>query len=343
MAVDPLAMLMTAPTPECAKTSYVSMDEVRCHTSFCNELVDLFWELLDYTRNKHWKKKLLTAFMVSSSIVVFTDLLFLGNIVRWIHQYAEWMSLHIFFGTFFFIILLALCTLVMIPPAILTFACGFVFSDIFGLPMGVTAATLASFQGCAIGATIAFWRARYMMRDLVTLFAKRYKIVRAADRAIARHGFRVMVLLRLCPIIPFNALNYVGGITAVTFEEFVLSLVGILPLTVLTVLAGATASSIASANRGDDYSLRITYLVLMGVGFVFVVVAVLITIYFARKELRKELEEEKILEEATKDFTLKRRPSHTGASTRSMNIEGREPLSAEEAIVDDEEWFWIFP
>lgn len=60
--------------------------------------------------------------------------------------------------------------------------------------------TLASFLASGISAIIAFIRARYMMRDLILLFAKRYPLVMYADRALERNGFRVLVLLRLCPV-----------------------------------------------------------------------------------------------------------------------------------------------
>lgn len=79
--------------------------------------------------------------------------------------------------------------------------------------MGSIAALFSCFLGSVIGAMIAFLRARYLMRDLIYLFAKRYPLVRAADRALKRKGFRIMLLFRLCPLIPFNALNYCCGIT----------------------------------------------------------------------------------------------------------------------------------
>ena len=58
-----------------------------------------------------------------------------------------------------------------------------------------------------------------------------------------KRGFRIFFLLRLSPIIPFNALNYMAGMTAVTFRSYTLALIGILPGTILFVFVGASAGS----------------------------------------------------------------------------------------------------
>ncbi len=67
------------------------------------------------------------------------------------------------------------------------------------------------------------------MRDLIKLFARRYPVVKATDRAIKHKGFRIYLLLRMCPVIPFNALNYIGGITGVKWQAYTFALIGIFP------------------------------------------------------------------------------------------------------------------
>ena len=186
-----------------AALPYVSMMEEQQQstppqntTRLMDELFDLFWELMDFNREQNWKKKVMAVFMTVLSVLVIVDLFFLGNIVRWIHAFAEWMSQHICAGTALFLLLFVFFTLIMIPPSILMFVCGYVYTQVSGPVMGIITAILLSFAGCAIGAVIAFLRARYMTRDLISLFAKRYMIIRAADRAIRKNGFRVFLLLR---------------------------------------------------------------------------------------------------------------------------------------------------
>ena len=321
--------------------------------SFREEIMDLLQELMHFNQRRSWKKKVLTVFMIVSTCLVVVDLLFLGNIIHWIRNYAAWMSVHVLAGTVWFIVLMTVCTLIMIPPSILIFVCGYVYTQVCGgIQQGIPAAILASFAGCALGAVLAFVRARYMMRDLVNLFANRYKIIRAADRAIKHHGFRVMLLLRLCPIVPFNGLNYIGGITDVSMEDFCLSLVGILPLTVLTVVMGATAEQFyVGLNQFDETTTaeRKAHLSMIVAGLVFVLVAVCITVYFARKELDREIRAELEAENAKlavgrNNDNIDLISSSDQYSQQGMLDEVQVELQYAdyEEGVDDEEWFWLY-
>jgi hypothetical protein len=155
-------------------------------------------ELLHFARNRNWKKKVLTVFIVGTSLLVFYDLLFLGHIRSWISSALEWMTLNPFGAVFSFILFFVVATLLFVPPAILMFGAGYAFSNVTeSLLFGFFASSVVSFVGCVLGAVAAFLRSRYMMRDLIELFSKRYPIVKALDRALERKGFRVMLLLRL--------------------------------------------------------------------------------------------------------------------------------------------------
>ena len=63
----------------------------------------------------------------------------------------------------------------------------------------------------------------------------------ALDRAVARNGFRVILLLRLDPIfLPFAPLNYALGLTGVRFRDYLLaSWLGMFPASVLYVYFGS--------------------------------------------------------------------------------------------------------
>ena len=101
--------------------------------------------------------------------------------------------------------------------------------------------------------------------------------------ALKANGFRVMILLRLCSIIPFNALNYIGGVTGVTLRDFNLSLVGIIPRFLIDAVIGGTAESLMAS----DYSLSDikcwTLLLSCFIGLV----ALFFIIHLSRVELKK--------------------------------------------------------
>lgn len=352
---------MTEPLSISHETSYRTMSNTSTIFQFQQELQDLVYELIDFFRNRSWKKKLLTIFMTVCCLYVVMDVLFLGTIVQALHAYGKYLTTHILRGTWYYILLLIVAALVMIPPMPVLFMGGYIYSTAAG-GWGVVLAFLASLTGCAVGAVLAFLRSRYMMRDLVTLFAKRYRVLRAIHRAMSKHGFRVFLLLRLCPIVPFNGLNHIAGSTDITLEQFVFSLVGIVPMTLLTVVAGATAEQMVYAVGEDEvaavYTLR---RLLLAAGLVFCIGAVVGTAYVARYELRKELEWERIVaqtEGRNADNCLDQASIEGNVNDESIVLDPWHALEEFEMTSDgyrlypdgtkvkenqDEDWFWLFP
>lgn len=108
-----------------------------------------------------------------------------------INNLMNWMAQNTVLAVITCIILFAAATLIFVPHAILTFGAGWAFSNVLGFWFGLAIGLFVAFMGSALGAVLSFLRSRYMMRDLVELFAERFPIVKAADRAIQRKGFKV--------------------------------------------------------------------------------------------------------------------------------------------------------
>ena len=72
----------------------------------------------------------------------------------------------------------------------------------------------------------------------------------AIDRAIAADGRRITFLLRLSPVFPFNLLNYALGLTRISFADFALACLGMLPGTLLYVYLGSLAGDLAAIAGG---------------------------------------------------------------------------------------------
>merc|ERR1712038_548869 len=180
---------------------------------------------------------------------------------------------------------MGIATVLFIPGSILTLGAGFVFANAFGLGVGVLLGTLSVFLGASAGATIAFLFGRYLFRDSVQGLTKKYAIFEALDAALEEKGLRIMTLLRLSPIIPFNAINYIAGVTAISLRDYVLAMFAILPGSILYVFLGASAGSLAeSASSGDNVTITIIVVV---IGVVFGVAAIVATSYYAKKELNR--------------------------------------------------------
>jgi uncharacterized membrane protein YdjX (TVP38/TMEM64 family) len=211
-----------------------------------------------------------------------------GYVKNAINDFLAWIEENPIPGFFVFVIVYFVATVLLVPGSILTLGAGFVFANAFGLGPGVLLGSLSVFFGASSGAIVSFLLGRYLLRMPVQRLTKKYAIFEALDVAMAQKGFRIMALLRLSPIIPFNAINYISGITAISFRSYCLSLIAILPGTALYVFLGASAGSLAD-SAGSGSSSKITILVIV-VGAVFGIAAIFVTSYYAKKELNKVVE-----------------------------------------------------
>jgi uncharacterized membrane protein YdjX (TVP38/TMEM64 family) len=212
----------------------------------------------------------------------------IGKLQDWIAENPEW-------GVFANALVYAIATVAFVPGSLLTVASGFAFASATNSPgLGTLLGSISVFVGASVGSIAAFLLARYMFRNAVAEYLQAQsgtgftKYWAAIDRAMGVAGLKVMFLLRLSPLIPFNALNYVAGTTAISLRDYCVSMLGILPGTVLFVYIGATAKSLSDAGDDESSVLKTVFLV-CGVALGFV--GVFIASYFAKKELDKELGE----------------------------------------------------
>ena len=130
------------------------------------------------------------------------------------------------------------------PASILTIAAGAVF--------GLLPGALYAFTGALMGSTAAFLLARYAFRDLV---AKRLALMPrfgAVERAVSAEGRRIVFLLRLSPLVPFNLLNYALGLTTIPAVDYVIASAGMIPGTLLYAYGGkVTGEAIALAGQAQ--------------------------------------------------------------------------------------------
>jgi uncharacterized membrane protein YdjX (TVP38/TMEM64 family) len=89
-------------------------------------------------------------------------------------------------------------------------------------------ATLYTWTGATLGATLAFLLARVLGRDFFAqLLAGRLQTL---DERLSRNGYFNLLILRLVPLIPFNAINFGAGLTSIRLRDYVLATaIGILP------------------------------------------------------------------------------------------------------------------
>ncbi len=180
-----------------------------------------------------------------------------------------------------FVLFYAFAAVVLLPDSLLTLAAG----AIFGLLRGLVWVSI----GSMLGATAAFFLGRSLAKDWVHRRTEHWPKFRALDRAIARHGFWMVFLTRLSPIIPYGLLNYAYGITTVRVRDYLIaSWIGMLPGTLLYVYAGTTAANLTEVIGGRTPIGRQSN-ILLWLGFLATVTVIGLLTHFARRELAREL------------------------------------------------------
>jgi uncharacterized membrane protein YdjX (TVP38/TMEM64 family) len=182
--------------------------------------------------------------LIAILIALFIAMRFLP-VQQWLRNFNDWIGQMGAAGIFIFIGVYAVATVLLAPGAILTIGAGFAF--------GLWKGFLAASTGATLGASLAFLVARFIARDKVEAIAKGNGKFRNIDNAIGKQGAKLVFLLRLSPVIPFNLSNYFYGLTGVKFWPYVFaSWIGMMPGTFLYVYIGTAGKAAVSAAAGDE-------------------------------------------------------------------------------------------
>ena len=154
----------------------------------------------------------------------------------------------------FILVWIAACVF-FLPGSPVTVVGAFVFGPIWG--------TVYSLIGATIGATAAFLMGRYAARGMVEGLIQRNRALQKIDEGVERQGWRMLMITRLVPVFPFNAQNYVYGLTRIRLLTYVL-------LTFVFMAPGTAAYNFAAGRllRGELEMTTLYYLAGAAVLFV---------------------------------------------------------------------------
>ncbi|MDF3128117.1 TVP38/TMEM64 family protein [Kiritimatiellaeota bacterium B1221] len=158
-------------------------------------------------------------------------------------------------GMILFIGVYALSAVLLVPASILTLGAGFAF----GLVQGMAVVSISS----TLGAALSFLVSRYLARDFVNQKFGQKQNFAAVDQAVSEQGWKIVGLLRLSPVFPYNALNYILGLTGIRFTHYIVaSWAGMLPGTLLYVYLGYLGKQglESASGEGSTDLLRWIYL-----------------------------------------------------------------------------------
>jgi Uncharacterized conserved protein len=147
----------------------------------------------------------------------------LRDMRRYILSYGEFASL-------IFIVIYSLKPiLLVIPTSLMSILAGNIF--------GPHKAFLMSMIGCFGSGTVAFFLARFLGRSFVNKLLKGKSMT--LDSNIEKHGFKIMLLMRLAVVFPYDPLSYASGLTKMKYRDFILgTLIGVFPEMITYSLMG---------------------------------------------------------------------------------------------------------
>ena len=199
---------------------------------------------------------------------------------HWLNSFNDWIGKMGIAGILIFIAVYAAATVLLAPGVILTIGAGFAF--------GLWKGFLAVSAGATLGAALAFLVARSIARDRIEAMAKGNDRFQRIDSAISEQGAKIIFLLRLSPVIPFNLSNYFYGLTAVKFWPYVFaSWVGMMPATFLYVFIGAASKTTVSAAGGEATKYGWQYWTFLSLGLAATIVVIIWVTKIARNALKK--------------------------------------------------------
>lgn len=223
-----------------------------------------------------------STFRIIAAVALLGAIIILSRVLPvqgWLENFNQWVDRLGYSGYLVFFAVYVLATVLFLPGSVLTIGAGLLF--------GVIGGSLAVSAASTTGAAFCFLIGRYVARDRLAKRLGRDPRFKAVDAAIGREGGKIVLLLRLSPVFPFNALNYLLGLTAVKFWHYVVaSWVGMMPGTVLYVYLGFIGQTGLRAASGTMEKSPLEY-ALLGFGLVVTVLVTVFVTRIARKALRE--------------------------------------------------------
>lgn len=214
------------------------------------------------------------------AVAALLGLIALGRQVGgYVPAFAQWVDGLGAWGPAVFILAYATGTVAFVPGSLLTLAAG----AIFGLAKGVVVVFIAA----VLGSSAAFLVSRYLARSAIEKRLSTNPKFASVDRAVGSEGRKIVFLLRLSPLFPFNLLNYALGLTKVSFADYLMASIGMLPGTLLYVYYGKLVGDVAALAGGAAPEKGTEDYILWGLGLLATALVTTLITRTARKALRE--------------------------------------------------------
>ena len=140
-------------------------------------------------------------------------------------------------GIFFFVVIYIFIVLLILPASWLSIAAGYLYGTYLG--------SVIVFISAFIGASISFFISKRFLSKKVLDMINKYPKLSLLETIIQKGGLKLIVLTRLSPLFPFSILNYFYGLNNITYKDFSISLICIIPGTFLYCSVGSLLNDLS--------------------------------------------------------------------------------------------------
>ena len=156
-----------------------------------------------------------------------------------VSELRELIGEHVLFAPMIYVLCFAILPIFLFPVPVLAVVAGAVF--------GLFAGSLYTIIGAMINSVLMFYIARFLGFRAVSNFTQNSKSKILKTLGEPGGKFSLILILRLMPLVPYNALNYACGVMNVSLRDYVVAtFVGIVPATFIMVNLGEKALDMRS-------------------------------------------------------------------------------------------------
>ncbi len=156
-----------------------------------------------------------------------------------VSELRELIGEHVLFAPIIYVLCFAILPIFLFPVPILAVVAGAAF--------GLFAGSLYTIIGAMINSVLMFYIARFLGFRAVSDFTQNSKSKILKTLGEPGGKFSLILILRLMPLVPYNALNYACGVMNVSLRDYVVAtFVGIVPATFIMVNLGEKALDMRS-------------------------------------------------------------------------------------------------
>lgn len=170
-----------------------------------------------------------------------------------IEPFFFWFENHFYQGTALYVIIFVAMTVFFLPTTFLNLGGALIFTKFKGPTIGFILTTFLIIFSSVLGGVIGFVIGRFFIRNWIRKhLTRRIKLFRAIDLGLKHNGFKMVVLMRMTPIMPHNLFPYIMSVTSLRIKDFITgSCAGMFPNTCIYVYIGMQLDNISDVIDGN--------------------------------------------------------------------------------------------